>query len=70
MPRLIPPAPVSVPVGPASVVQSSSGAGIHIPPRLSDCSGRRPSWYPFHANVCEVDAPDQLALTRRQKSIK
>lgn len=61
--------PVAVPVDPLPVVQSGRGVGLRIPPRLADCSGRRPSWYPFQVNVCEVDAPDPLALTRRHQSI-
>ena len=37
---------------------SRAGIGLCIPPRLADCSGERPSWYPFQVNVCDVDAED------------
>jgi hypothetical protein len=33
------------------------GVGLHIKPRRSDCSGVRPSWYPFAFNVCDCDGP-------------
>jgi hypothetical protein len=44
---------------PPSAPQSAS-AGIPIPPRRSDCSGVRPSWFPFQINVCDEyeDDPD------------
>ena len=50
----------------APVVQGGRGAGILMPARLSDSSGRRPSWYPFQVNVCDVDAPDPVPLSGRQ----
>lgn len=45
---------------------ASAGIGLRIPPRRSDCSGVRPSWYPFQMNVCDVDAPDPEPLTGRE----
>lgn len=51
------------------VVPKSAGIGLDIPERKSDCSGVRPSWYPFQANVCDEDAPDPEPLTERQKRI-
>ncbi len=61
--------PIAVPVSQPTVVQSSEKAGIRIPPRLPDCSGVRPSWYPFQNNVCDVDAPDPDELSGRQLKI-
>jgi hypothetical protein len=60
-----------LPEYPPAVVQMprSVGVGLVIPPRRSDCSGVRPSWYPFQMNVCDVDAPDPLPLTGRQLTI-
>lgn len=37
---------------------ADEGAGIAFPRRLSDCTGKRPSWYPFQINVCDQDEPD------------
>lgn len=51
------------------VVQAprSAGIGLHIPERKADCSGVRPSWYPFQINVCDCcDAPDPEPLTDRE----
>jgi hypothetical protein len=45
------------------------GIGLQVPGRRSDCSGARPSWYPFEVNVCDVDAPDPPAMTARERSI-
>lgn len=45
------------------------GIGLDIPERKSDCSGRRPSWYPFQINVCDEDAPDPVPLTDRHLSV-
>jgi hypothetical protein len=42
-----------------------AGAGLHIPERKSDCTGVRPSWYPFVFNVCDQDAPDPVPWTAR-----
>lgn len=36
----------------------SEGVGMEFPDRKADCSGRRPSWFPFQINVCDEDAPD------------
>jgi hypothetical protein len=52
-----------------SPVQSARGAGIYIPPRKSDCTGRRPSWFPLAVNVCDWDAPDPVELTARHLTI-
>jgi len=56
-----PPTPVQAP--------ASAGIGLHIPERKSDCSGVRPSWYPFQVNVCDQDAPDPEPLTPREKRV-
>jgi hypothetical protein len=47
----------------------SEGVGMALPQRRSDCSGKRPGWYPFQVNVCDEDTPDPIPLTPRQKSI-
>jgi hypothetical protein len=51
------------------LVQAPKGAGVglRIPPRESDCSGVRPSWWPFQINVCDHcdDAPDPIAYSGR-----
>lgn len=52
-----------------SEVQSARGAGYLIPPRVADCSGRRPSWYPFQINVCDRDDPDPTPLSGRQLTL-
>lgn len=52
-----------------SEVQSARGAGIPIPPRESDCSGTRPSWYPVVVNVCDQDDPDPVPLTARHLTL-
>ena len=52
-----------------AVVQAprSAGIGLEIPERKADCSGVRPSWFPFQVNVCDCDdAPDPEPLTGRQ----
>jgi hypothetical protein len=51
------------------VVPKSAGVGLRIPERKADCSGVRPSWYPFQVNVCDVDAPDPDPLTYRQMHV-
>jgi hypothetical protein len=44
----------------------SAGVGLYIPPRQADCSGVRPSWFPFQVNVCDCDdAPDPEPWTAR-----
>lgn len=50
-----------------TVVQTPrwAGIGLRFPPRQSDCSGERPSWYPFQVNVCDVDGPDSPPWTDR-----
>jgi hypothetical protein len=51
------------------VVQSPrrAGVGLEIPPRQADCSGVRPSWFPFQVNVCDCDdAPDPEPYSGRQ----
>jgi hypothetical protein len=45
------------------------GVGLHIKPRRSDCSGVRPSWYPFAFNVCDCDGPAPEAWTERMLSV-
>lgn len=56
-----------------TVVQAAAwaGIGLPIPPRRSDCTGARPSWYPFQKNVCDEaeDAPDPLPFAGRQLTI-
>lgn len=47
-----------------------AGIGLEIPPREADCSGVRPSWYPFQVNVCDCDDdPDPEPYTGRQLTI-
>lgn len=47
-----------------------AGIGLAIPPREADCSGQRPSWYPFQINVCDCDdAPDPEPLSERQMHV-
>lgn len=47
-----------------------AGVGIEIPPRQADCSGVRPSWYPFQINVCDCDdAPDPEPYSGRDLSL-
>lgn len=45
----------------------TAGIGLRIPERRADCSGRRPSWYPFVYNVCDwvCDEPDPAPFTER-----
>lgn len=46
------------------------GVGLEIPDRESDCTGKRPSWYPFQINVCDDDAEDFDPLpTERHRTI-
>jgi hypothetical protein len=47
----------------------SDGVGVTFPPRQADCSGVRPSWYPFQMNVCDEDAPDPVPFTPRHMRI-
>lgn len=44
------------------------GTGLTIPPRLSDCTGLHPEWYPFQIQVdaCDWDDPDPVPLVGRQ----
>lgn len=64
------PAPISVPTQSSTVVRSAQRAGVPIPPRESDCSGGRPAWYPFQANVCDWESdPVDRDLTARERSI-
>lgn len=60
-----------LPEYPPTLVQSpaSAGIGLDIPERRADCSGVRPSWYPFQMNVCDVDAPDPEPLTYRHMHV-
>lgn len=45
----------------------SAGVGLRIPERKADCSGVRPSWFPFQVNVCDCcDDPDPEPLAGRQ----
>jgi len=57
-----------LPEDPPAITQvpRSAGIGLDIPERKSDCSGVRPSWYPFQMNVCDIDAPDEEPFTYRQ----
>lgn len=57
-----------LPEYPRSRVQAPKGAGIglRIPEREADCTGQRPSWYPFQVNVCDCDdVPDPQPFTSR-----
>jgi hypothetical protein len=38
--------------------RSDEGVGLVIPPRQADCTGLRPSWWPFTFNVCDDDDDD------------
>lgn len=49
--------------------QPADGRRVFIPVRESDCSGTRPSWYPFQINVCDDDDPDPLPLQPRNLTI-
>ena len=61
---------IAVPIEPLPVVQTSATIGLAIPDRESDCSGTRPAWYPFQANVCDAELdPADPDLTGRQRSI-
>jgi hypothetical protein len=47
-----------------------AGVGLDIPERKADCSGVRPSWFPFAVNVCECcDTPDPEPLSGRQLTV-
>lgn len=62
--------PASGPAG-APVVQApaSAGVGLTIPPRVPDCSGVRPSWYPFQINVCDAELdPEDRDLSWREQT--
>lgn len=61
--------PVAVSVNQPAAVQSAQEVALRAPARLSDCTGRYPSWRPFQINVCDNDAPDPPALTARQRTI-
>jgi hypothetical protein len=61
--------PPSLPAYPPAVssVPRAAGIGLVIPPREADCTGLRPSWYPFQINVCDWEFdPVDPPLTRRQ----
>jgi len=61
-----------LPETPPAVVQApkSAGIGLDIPERQADCSGVRPSWYPFQVNVCDCDdLPDPEPYTGRQLTV-
>jgi hypothetical protein len=49
----------------------SEGVGYAIPRRESDCTGQRPSWFPFQIEVeaCEGDEPDPIPLSDRDLTI-
>jgi hypothetical protein len=52
---------------PVSSAPCDAGVGLRIPERQSDCSGIRPSWYPFVYNVCDWEFdPVDPPLTWRQ----
>jgi hypothetical protein len=58
------------PYPPARVqAPARAGIGLEIPPREADCSGVRPSWYPFVFNVCDIDAPDPEPMTPRMMRV-
>jgi hypothetical protein len=47
----------------------SAGIGLEIPEREADCTGARPSWYPFQINVCDAELdPADRDLTGRERS--
>jgi hypothetical protein len=48
---------------------ADQGIGLCIPPRESDCSGVRPSWYPFVFNVCDCDGPSPMPWTERMMRV-
>jgi hypothetical protein len=54
---------VSAPLG--------EGAGIAMPKRESDCSGQRPSWFPFGVNVeaCDLDNADPVPFFPRELAL-
>lgn len=58
---------------PPALVQAPrwAGIGLPIPDRKADCTGARPSWFPFQVNVCDwaEDAPESPPLTGRQLTI-
>lgn len=61
-----------IPEPPPARVQApkDAGIGLEIPPREADCSGMRPSWYPFAFNVCDCDdAPDPEPYSGRQLTL-
>lgn len=61
-----------LPEHPPILVQAPrwAGIGLQIPPRCSDCSCERPSWFPFQVNVCDCDdAPDPDPYSERQLRI-
>lgn len=63
---------MSLPEQRPAVVQlpRSAGVGLEIPERQADCSGVRPSWYPFQMNVCDCcDAPDPEPYAGRQLTL-
>jgi len=49
----------------------TEGVGLAVPPRKADCTGRRPSTYPWQIQVdaCDHDGPDPVPLTARERSI-
>lgn len=61
------PGAIAAPTEQPPEVMSAAGIGLEIPERASDCSGARPAWYPFTANVCDWEFdPADPDLTSRQ----
>lgn len=55
---------------PVSSAPVDAGVGLEIPEREGDCSGVRPSWYPFVYNVCDWEFdPVDPPLTSRHTTI-
>lgn len=53
-----------------SPVQSARTVGLELPVRMSDCTGLRPSWWPFVVNTCDQDTPDPEPLTARMLEVE
>ena len=61
------PGAIAAPTESIPAVASAAGIGLDIPERQSDCTGARPSWYPFQANVCDGELdPEDRDLTPRE----
>lgn len=59
--------PLALPAYQPTVTQTAAGVRLRVPERRSDCSGVRPSWYPFQINVCDAELdPADPDLTPRQ----